>query len=95
MLGNYEEEFQEFIMAFQFYQLKISGSIGLKIAHHAPGAIINPGEVKEYDEIQEAHQLLSLSRRYFRDQKMTMLNMSSCMYTYSSDNDLSLIASNR
>ena len=43
--------------------------------------------MKEYDEIQEAHQLLSLSRRYFRDQKMTMLNMSSCMYTYSSDND--------
>ncbi len=66
---------------------KFSGSIGLKIAHHAPGAIINPGEVKEYDEIQEAQQLLSLSRRYFKDQKMTMLNMSSCMYTYSSDND--------
>ncbi len=65
---------------------KFSGPIGLKIAYHAPGAIINPETVNDFDRIQEAQQLLSVSRRYFKDQKMTMLNMSSCMYTYSSDN---------
>ena len=66
---------------------QFSGPIGLKIAYHAPGVVIDPQSVKEYDSAQEAQRLLSVSRRYFRDQKMKILNISSCMYTYSSDDD--------
>ena len=54
---------------------QFSGPIGLKIAYHAPGVVIDPQSVKEYDSAQEAQRLLSVSRRYFRDQKMKILNL--------------------
>ena len=63
------------------------GPIGLKIAYHAPGEVIEPGQVKSFDGSQVSERLLAVSRRYFWDQKMTMLNINSCMYTYSSDDD--------
>jgi len=63
------------------------GPIGLKIAYHAPGEVIEPGQVKSFDGSQGSERLLAVSRRYFWDQKMTMLNINSCMYTYSSDDD--------
>ena len=64
-----------------------AGPIGLKIAYHAPGEVIDPQRVKAFDGSQEAHRLLAVSRRYFRDQEMTMLSINSCLYTYSSDDD--------
>jgi sarcosine oxidase len=63
------------------------GPIGLKIAYHAPGEVIEPGQVKSFDGSQVSERLLAVRRRYFWDQKMTMLNINSCMYTYSSDDD--------
>ena len=66
---------------------RFSGPIGLKIAYHAPGDVIDPKVVKDYDKSREARKLLTVSRRYFRDQKMTILNIRSCMYTYSSDDN--------
>jgi sarcosine oxidase len=63
------------------------GPIGLKLAHHRPGVNIDPSQPKDFDTDREEQHLMQMVKKYFSDTQMKLLNIRSCIYTYSSDSD--------
>jgi sarcosine oxidase len=69
---------------------KFGGPIGLKIASHRPGKIINPDYLERQSLPQDKQVIKTILEKYFPDAGDEIISLKTCLYTYSPDENFIL-----
>jgi sarcosine oxidase len=64
---------------------KFGGPIGLKIASHRPGQVVDPDQVNRKTLPEEEYAIKTILSRYFQGAGDEIISMKTCLYTYSPD----------
>jgi sarcosine oxidase len=64
---------------------KFGGPIGLKIASHRPGEIVDPDQVQRKTLRSEGEAIKTILSRYFPGAGNEIISLKTCLYTYSPD----------
>ncbi|HEY0739818.1 MAG TPA: N-methyl-L-tryptophan oxidase [Chryseosolibacter sp.] len=64
---------------------KFGGPIGLKIASHRPGTIVEADNVERVTLPQEEHNIKAILSKYFHGAGDEIISLKTCLYTYSPD----------
>lgn len=64
---------------------KFGGPIGLKIASHRPGEIVDPERVERKTLVEEENSVKKILHKYFHGAGDEIISLKTCLYTYSPD----------
>jgi sarcosine oxidase len=90
-LGNFPCWFIEDPELGMFYGFPVlpyenfGGPIGLKIASHRPGEVVEPGQVDTKTLVEEEQAIKTVLSKYFHNAGDEIISLKTCLYTYSPD----------